>query len=116
MSKERKVPPIQPEPFRPFTVRLVKGHFVRVPRVGNPGQTDTTRPPTDPLRKTVPYGDGAVVGRNLRLDDGRFVSDADRLAEPVAAKDGTAGLEDMENLTVEFLDRRAPVPKAWPPR
>ncbi len=117
MSKERKIPPIQPAPFRPFTVRLVKGHFVRVPRVGNPAQTDATRPPAEhPQKKTIPYGDGASVGRNLRLVAGRFVSDTDQPAKPAAVGDTTTGLEDVDERNVEFFDRRAALRKFQLPR
>ena len=77
MSTEKKLPPIQLAPVKHFTVRLVDGHFVRVPKVENIAPTDATRPPTELRQETSAHGDGTVLARGLRLESGRFVSDAD---------------------------------------
>ena len=82
MSEEKKkLPPIQPAPVRPFTVRLVDGHFVRVPKLENIAQTDATRPATAPSPAQPPIATAARrdmgARRTLRLVDGRWVRRAD---------------------------------------
>ena len=77
MSTEKKLPPIQLAPVKHFTIRLVDGHFVRVPKVENIASTDATRPPSELRQENSPHGDGEVIHRGLRLENGRFVSDAD---------------------------------------
>ncbi len=76
MSMEKKLQPIQPQPVRPFTIRLVDGHFVRVPKVENVALTDATRPPSTLKQETSPHGDGTVITRRLQLINGRFVGGA----------------------------------------
>lgn len=83
MSTEKKLPPIQSQPMRPFTVRLVNGHFVRVPKVELIAVTDATRPPSTVREETSPHGDGTVITRRLRLVNGRFVGGATPASEPV---------------------------------
>ena len=75
MSTEKKEhPPIQPSAIRPFTLRLVNGHFVQVPKVDHVAVTDATRPATVPKQETSAHGDGVVLGRGLRLVNGYFVN------------------------------------------
>lgn len=76
MSTEKKLPPIQPQPVRPFTIRLVNGHFVRVPKVERVAVTDATCPPSAVPEQTSPHGDGTVITRRLQLVNGRFVGGA----------------------------------------
>ncbi len=77
MSTEKKLPPIQLAPVKHFTIRLVDGHFVRVPKLENIAPTDSTRPSSVLRQETSPHGDGTVIHRNLRLVDGRFVNEPD---------------------------------------
>ena len=74
MSTEKKVPPIQPSLVKPFTLRLVNGHFVRVPKVEHLAVTDATRPSAVSRQEFSPHGDGVVLGRGLRLVNGHFVN------------------------------------------
>lgn len=76
MSTEKKLRPIQPQSAPPFTIRLVNGHFVRVPKVERVALTDATRPPSTLREETSPHGDGTVIHRKLRLVNGRFVGGA----------------------------------------
>lgn len=76
MSTENEIPPIQPAPARHFTLRLINGRFVRIPKVDNIALTDATRPASVPLPEASPHGDGVLLYRGLRLVGGRFVNGA----------------------------------------
>ena len=71
MSKEKKIPPIQPAPVKPFTVRLVDGHFVRVPKLDHTAQTDATRPSAE--HGSAKSRTGAGQPPLMRLVNGKFV-------------------------------------------
>ena len=104
MSTEKKLPPIQLAPVKHFTIRLVDGHFVRVPKLENIAPSDATRPPSVLRQETSPHGDGAVIHRNLRLENGRFVNEPERApvqippapdaSTPVASKEPAPGAWD----------------------
>ena len=87
MSTKKPIPPIQPAPFQRFTVRLVDGHFVRVPKLENIATTDATRPPTvlspgaaRAAKAAVKTGDGSVP-RGMRMVNGRLVRVIDLAAD-----------------------------------
>ncbi len=88
MSTEKKLPPTQPQTIRPFTLRLVDGRFVRIPKVEHIALTDATRPPTTLRQETSPHGDGTVIHRKLQVVNGRFVSVEE--AAPVQIPPGPA--------------------------
>ena len=46
MSKKLQRPILQASPFQKFTIRLIDGHFVRVPKLDQIAVTDATRPAT----------------------------------------------------------------------
>ena len=84
MSTKQKLPSIQPAPVQRFTVRLVGGHFVRVPKIENIAETDATRPPSIPLPE-APASGGETFPRRMRLVNGRFVDVTAPAATPESA-------------------------------
>ena len=108
MSKEKKLPPIQLAPVKHFTIRLVDGHFVRVPRVETIAETDSTRPPSVLRQETSAHGDGTVVHRKLRLVNGHFVNDADPAPVQIPPTPGTAGPAAQR-----LAPPKEPAPDSW---
>ena len=125
MSTAKKVPPIQPAPFQKFTVRLVDGHFVRVPKFDQTAATDATRPPTvlSPGAARMAGAGGEHAGApafSMRLINGRFVKRTDLVADrasdaegrPPVTPTGANGLIAR----VAPAPALAPAPAAPPPR
>ncbi len=121
MSTKKKLPSIQPAPVQRFTVRLVDGHFVRVPKIENIAATDATRPPSVPLADASADRDGDKFPRRMRLVNGRFVDvttptaatgDAPPVAIPKAPAPAPAAApenkEAADSWAYPFTTRRAP--------
>ena len=121
MSTKKKLPPIQPAPVQRFTVRLVDGHFVRVPKLENIAETDATRPPTVPLPDASTKNDDGTFPRRMRLVNGLFVdttaSDAKpeneppvAIPTPLAPKPAAApeNKESADSWAFPFTTRRDP--------
>ena len=112
MSTEKKLRPIQPQPVRPFTLRLVNGHFVRIPKVEHVALTDATRPPSTLRAETSPHGDGTLIHRKLRLVNGRFVGGAENA--PVQIPPGPdASAQSAVSVQPKPASRPSPSPDSW---
>ena len=120
MSTKKKLPSIQPAPVQRYTVRLVDGHFVRMPKIENIAETDATRPPSVPLPGTPADDSGGTFPRRMRLVNGRFVDvtapAAQENAPPVAIPKAPApkpaaapeNKESVDSWAYPFTTRRSP--------
>ena len=108
MSTEKKIPPIQPSPVKPFTLRLVNGHFVQVPKVENIAATDATRPSAVPRQEVSAHGDGVVLGRGLRLVNGHFVNGEAPAPVQIPPTPGAAAPP-----TLKSVPPKEPSPDSW---